>query len=62
MTSPLRWRKTSHSDPTNCVELAWLSNAAALRDSKNPTGPSLRFPRPQLAGLITAIKCAAVKG
>ena len=23
MSTPLRWRKSSRSDPTNCVELAW---------------------------------------
>jgi hypothetical protein len=39
------WRKSSASKATgNCVELAALSNGGvAVRDSKNPEGPMLRF-------------------
>lgn len=35
-----RWRKSSHSgQDTECVELAHTGDA--VRDSKNPTGPTL---------------------
>ena len=38
---PHRWRKSSHSGTqTSCVELA--DTLGMVRDSKNPTGPSLR--------------------
>ena len=38
------WRKSSHSGGGNdCVEFAALDAAAAVRDSKNPDGPRLRF-------------------
>ncbi|GAA3890697.1 hypothetical protein GCM10022243_64490 [Saccharothrix violaceirubra] len=39
------WRKSSRSQngSANCVELAKLINATAIRDSKNPDGPVLRF-------------------
>jgi len=42
-TTPIKWRKSSYSgDNGNCVEIARLpSNRIALRDSKNPTGPTL---------------------
>jgi hypothetical protein len=62
------WRKASRStDQTNCVELAWrksskstsqtncveLANTGAVRDSKNPAGPTLTT---DLPALLAAIK------
>ena len=40
------WRKSSFSsDDANCVEVAWLGEpVTAVRDSKNPYGPTLSFP------------------
>jgi hypothetical protein len=39
------WRKSSKSGPwtDNCVEVAFVDGAIALRDSKDPTGPALIF-------------------
>lgn len=39
------WRKSSQSGPftDNCVEVAFVDDAIAVRDSKNPTGPVLIF-------------------
>jgi uncharacterized protein DUF397 len=38
------WRKSSRSNGAqNCVELAHVAEAMAVRDSKNPTGPVLAF-------------------
>ncbi|MGX7828164.1 DUF397 domain-containing protein [Actinokineospora sp. 24-640] len=37
--SGARWRKSTFSDHTTCVELAHTLNA--MRDSKNPAGPVL---------------------
>jgi hypothetical protein len=51
----LQWRKSSRSNPTNCVELAWPPTAFALRDSKNPV-PTLHFPRPRLAAFLATLK------
>jgi hypothetical protein len=40
----LLWRKSSHSGGGNdCVEIAADITATAVRDSKNPDGPQLRF-------------------
>lgn len=44
----MTWRKSSFSAGTehgNCVEVAWPQPLVAVRDSKNPTGPTLSFPR-----------------
>lgn len=46
MTAPeLNWRKSSYSAATgNCVEVAWPNQDVAVRDSKQPAGPTLTFP------------------
>ncbi|MPZ81461.1 MAG: DUF397 domain-containing protein [Actinophytocola sp.] len=51
----LSWRKTSFSDPTNCVELAWPAEGGAVRDSKNAVGPVLVFERAALVRLVSAL-------
>lgn len=46
------WRKSSFSDTGNgCVEVA--NTLAAVRDSKNPGGPTLTV---DLRGLVGAVK------
>jgi hypothetical protein len=39
------WRKSSRSGPysDNCVEVAFIGGAIAVRDSKNPSGGVLLF-------------------
>lgn len=41
--APAIWRKSSRSSSNggNCVEVAHLDHAVAVRDSKNPHGPKL---------------------
>lgn len=39
------WRKSSYSgSQSNCVEVASSGALTAVRDSKNPSGPTLAFP------------------
>lgn len=42
---PTIWRKSSRSTEPDgdCVEVAFALTEAAVRDSKNPTGPTLTF-------------------
>lgn len=45
--SDAQWRKSSRSGgggDGSCVEVAFVSEAVAVRDSKDPDGPALAFP------------------
>lgn len=44
-SSGVRWRTSSHSDQHGgeCVEVAALTSAVAVRDSKDPDGARLAF-------------------
>lgn len=39
------WKKSTRSGPVsdNCVEIAFVDGAIAMRDSKDPAGPVLLF-------------------
>jgi hypothetical protein len=42
-----RWTKSARSGPTggNCVEVAFLAEGVAMRNSRHPDGPALLFTR-----------------
>jgi hypothetical protein len=52
------WRKSSYSGggSANCVEVAVLPGAVAIRDSKDPSGPVHVVPAEAFASLIAGIK------
>lgn len=52
------WRKSSYSghDGGDCVEVAALPGAVAVRDSKNPAGPVLTLTSGQWRALLDHIK------
>ena len=55
----LTWRTSSYSSGQggNCVEIANLPKGCrAVRDSKNPTGPALRFTAAAWSAFATAIR------
>jgi hypothetical protein len=55
----LEWHKSSHSsESANCVEVA-EAELVHVRDSKDPTGPVLRFGRPAWADFIAEVKAGA---
>ena len=56
--SPAVWRKSTFSNNTGaCVEVADLGGAGrAVRDSKNPTGPALRFTAAEWAAFTAGVR------
>ena len=52
------WRKASSStvQNDNCVEVAEWSNAVALRDSKDPTGPKLIVSNSDFRNFVNSLK------
>ena len=58
------WRKSSYSQGSGaeCVEVAHLGSAYALRDSKDATGPCLLITPQAAHDLITAIKKRGLRG
>lgn len=52
-----QWRKASTSySNTQCVEVAEFCGVVLVRDSKDPTGPQLRFGRPELRRFVEGVK------
>lgn len=50
------WRKSSYSGTqTNCVEVAAMPNATAIRDSKRRGGGELRVSRAAWKALVRAV-------
>lgn len=60
-TESLTWRKSSYSGGNGaCVEIAVPSAAAiAVRDSKDPQGPQLRFTNEAWAAFASAAAAGA---
>ncbi|WP_431981156.1 DUF397 domain-containing protein [Streptomyces qinglanensis] len=55
----MAWHKSSYSGQNggDCLEVAveHPGHALPVRDSKNPTGPTLRIPSPAWQSFITAV-------
>jgi hypothetical protein len=56
--SQVTWRKSSRSQGTtdNCVEIAELGGGIAVRDSKDPAGPTLHLARETWRNITARIK------
>lgn len=52
------WRKSSRSGPNcdNCVEVAYVDGAIAVRDSKDPAGPALLFTQAEWDAFVGGAK------
>jgi Domain of unknown function (DUF397) len=52
------WRKSTASNPNgDCVELATLpAGPVAMRNSRDPHGPALLYPRAAIAALLEGVK------
>ena len=53
----MNWKKSSYSSQQgNCVEVAPVRDGTAVRDSKDPTVPVLRFSDEAWRAFISAVK------
>ncbi|MDE3724389.1 DUF397 domain-containing protein [Nocardiopsis sp. N85] len=50
------FRKSSHSQPQNCVEVADLPGGSAIRDTQNREAGHLMFAQGEWAGLISSVR------
>jgi hypothetical protein len=52
------WQKSSRSGPysDNCVEVAFVDDAIAMRDSKHPEGPVLIFTQSEWDAFVLGAK------
>jgi len=52
------WRKSNRSGPysDNCVEVAFVDDAIAVRDSKNPSGAVLLFTQGEWDAFVEGAK------
>lgn len=52
----VQWHKSSYSSGNGqCVEVATVRDAAAIRDSKNPGGPALVFTTDAWAAFVSGV-------
>lgn len=58
------WRKSSRSNGggANCVEVAFVADVTALRDSKNPDGAALVFDNSTFHAFLDKIKRGGFAG
>ncbi len=60
MDGELRWFKSSYSAANGaCVEVAFAGATVAVRDSKDPGGPVLRFDTGAFADFIGSVRDGA---
>jgi hypothetical protein len=51
-----KWRKSSHSAINGCVEVAFVEDQVAVRDSKDRGGPILVFSVPEWRAFLRGVQ------
>ena len=51
-----QWRKSSHSQFNNCVEVCFVGDRVPLRNSRDPDGPVLVFTAPEWDAFVAGVK------
>jgi hypothetical protein len=54
--APIAWVKSRRCESGTCVEVASVSGAILMRDSKNPGGPMLRFSTPGWSAFVAGLR------
>jgi hypothetical protein len=56
LESPLNWRRSRRCETANCVEAAAWGGGVAVRDSKDPDGPVLRFTMEEWTAFVAGVR------
>jgi hypothetical protein len=59
--SRLEWRKSTHSQLSGCVEVAFVDGQVAMRDSKDRRGPVLIFSLSEWQDLIRRVRSEEIE-
>jgi hypothetical protein len=51
-----QWRKSTYSSASGCVEVAFLEDQIAVRDSKDRNGPVLVFTLGEWAAFLSGVR------
>jgi hypothetical protein len=54
--SRAEWRKSSYSGTNGCVEVAVADDGIAVRDSKDPGGPVLRYDAHEWEAFLAGVR------
>jgi Domain of unknown function (DUF397) len=50
------WRKSTVSNPSECVEVAFVGESVLMRHSKDPSGPRLTFSLAEWAAFLSGVR------
>jgi hypothetical protein len=49
------WSKSTFSESGNCVEVAFVAEAVLVRQSRDPSGPTLTFTKGEWAAFLAGV-------
>jgi hypothetical protein len=52
----IRWRKSTASEPNDCVEVAFVEHAVLVRHSRDPSGPKLTYSEAEWAAFLAGVR------
>ena len=53
---PAVWRKSTSSESNGCVEVAFVGDQVAIRDSKDRSGPVLQFTHREWEAFLDGVR------
>jgi hypothetical protein len=56
MSDELNWHKSPLCDDENCVEIAFGADSVLVRDSKDPSGPTLMFTESEWHAFVNGVR------
>jgi hypothetical protein len=58
MPDPTRtiWRKSTASETSGCVEVAFAAHGVLVRQSHDPSGPTLTFTKREWAAFVAGVR------